>query len=124
MDDVRDGAEKNVEPVIESASATTSPDNANSGNGAYIVFALVAVLLLVLVSGLSSCASALTDVTWRNSGSYGWGGGYHHYLDDDYYIDWVDDLGDNHYDDWLDVLDDLGSYGHDTHYFSSWRAQR
>ena len=118
MEDMRDAAEKNVEPVIESASATTSPDNANSGNGAYVVFALVAVLLLVLVSGLSSCAGALSDVAWRNSGSYGWGGGYHHYLDEDY------DLDDDYFIDWVDDLDDLGLYGHDTHYFGSWRARR
>lgn len=113
MEDMRDAGEKNVEPVIESASATTSPDNANSGNGAYVVFAVVAVLLLVLVSGLSSCASALSDVAWRNAEAHSWGGNGYYYLDDDYY-----------YDDWIEILDELGGYGHDTHYFSSWRAAR
>ena len=112
MEDMRGAAEKNVEPVIESASATTSPDNANSGNGAYVVFAVVAVLLLVLVTGLSSCASALSDVAWRNAEARSWGGGGYYHLDDDYY------------DDWVDILDELGGYGHDTHYFGSWRAPR
>ena len=115
MEDMRDAAEKNVEPVIESASATTSPDNANSGNGAYVVFAVVAVLLLVLVSGLSSCASALSDVAWRNAEAHSWGGNGYYYLDD---------YHDEFNEDWLEILDELGDYGHDTHYFSSWRAPR
>ncbi|WP_058270273.1 hypothetical protein [Olsenella massiliensis] len=33
-------------PVIETASATTSPDNANSGSTAYIVAAIVSLLLI------------------------------------------------------------------------------
>ena len=113
MEDIRGAGEKNVEPVIESASATTSPDNANSGNGAYIVFVIVAALLVVLVTGLSSCASALSDVAWRNAEAHSWGGNGYYYLDDDYYDD-----------DWIEILDELGDYGHDTHYFSSWRAAR
>ena len=38
-----------AQPVIESASATTSPDNSSSGPAAYVIFAVgVAVLGLVL----------------------------------------------------------------------------
>ncbi|OFK24348.1 hypothetical protein [Olsenella sp. HMSC062G07] len=33
-------------PVIETASATTSPDNANSGSTVYIVAAIVSLLLI------------------------------------------------------------------------------
>ncbi len=42
-------------PIIETASATTSPDNARSGHMAYVI-ALIAILLLGLFgSGMSGC---------------------------------------------------------------------
>ena len=94
MDDSRTTAEKDLEPVIESASATTSPDNARSGNAAYIVFVVVAAVLLVLVSGISSCASALSDAAWQSSSGYGHGWVEYDYRDDDDWLDLLDELGD------------------------------
>lgn len=44
--------------VIETASATTSPDNANSGNTAYLIAAAGLVLAIMLSMSLGSCASA------------------------------------------------------------------
>ena len=49
-------------PIIESASATTDPENSNSGSGAYVVFLVVACLLLALVSSMSSCVGGLANV--------------------------------------------------------------
>lgn len=48
-------------PVVETASATTDPDNARSGPGAYVAFALAAALVALFVFGLSSCVAALGD---------------------------------------------------------------
>ena len=46
-------------PVIETASATTDPENSNSGPGAYVAFGVVAVILLLLVFVLTSTLSSL-----------------------------------------------------------------
>lgn len=110
MEDEKKGAQEGAEPaepVIESASATTSPENARSGNGAYVIFAVVAVLLIALVSALSSCAGILSDAAWRSVGarSWGYGGGQQQYWDQD--------------DTWLDLLDELELYGQDTYYLLS-----
>lgn len=48
-------------PVIETASATTDPDNARSGPGAYVAFAIAAALVALFVLGLSSCVAAVGD---------------------------------------------------------------
>jgi hypothetical protein len=45
-------------PVIESASATTSPDNANSGNTAYIVFGIAALVVTLLFFAFFNLMSA------------------------------------------------------------------
>ena len=131
MDDARD-AEKNAQPadapaqapadpVIESASATTSPDNARSGGAAYVVFAIVAALLLVVVSGLSSCTGAVADLAWRNTD--GRSRSFSYVMDPyghDYDIDYDYDL-----DDWIDLLDELELHGQDTTYlFSGARGAR
>lgn len=54
-------------PIIESASATTDPNNSKSGSGAYVVFLVVACLLLALVSSLSSCVGGLVNVAWETA---------------------------------------------------------
>lgn len=93
MDDEKTAADKGTEPVIESASATTDPENANSGNAAYVVFAVVAALMLVLVTGLSSCTRALSDVAWANADGSDWAWvGYAPELEVD---TWLDELGES-----------------------------
>ena len=49
-------------PIVESASATTDPDNSKSGATAYVVFLVVACLLLAFVSSLSSCVNGFADL--------------------------------------------------------------
>ncbi len=50
-----------AQPVIQSASATTSPDNSNSGPMAYVVTAIVLAVLLLLAGSLGSCATSVLD---------------------------------------------------------------
>lgn len=61
-DDKRGRADE-VQPgqTIETASATTSPDNAASGNGAYVLVAAVLLALLLLSSSVASCAGRLAE---------------------------------------------------------------
>lgn len=47
--------------TIETASATTSPDNTASGNGAYILVAAVLLALLLLSSSVASCTGRLAE---------------------------------------------------------------
>ncbi|WP_077598060.1 hypothetical protein [Olsenella urininfantis] len=54
-----DQADEAPEPVIESASATTSPDNMNSGNSAYVITAVGLGLVLLLCMGVAGCVSNL-----------------------------------------------------------------
>ena len=51
------GLATRVETPIETCSATTSPENVNSGLGAVIASAIVMVLLAVLVAGALSLIS-------------------------------------------------------------------
>ena len=60
-----------VDPVIESASATTSRDNANSGPAAYIIFFCALALLAVLTLGLSSCVSAVSKLALSGASHLG-----------------------------------------------------
>lgn len=48
-------------PIIESASGTTDPDNANSGSGAYVAFAVVAAIILMLTLFLTNFVGAIGD---------------------------------------------------------------
>lgn len=61
-DDKRARADE-VQPgqTIETASATTSPDNTASGNGAYVLVATVLLALLLLSSSVASCAGRLAE---------------------------------------------------------------
>lgn len=86
-------------PVIESASATTSPDNANSGPFAYVLTAVVVGVMLVVVTSLSSCASAIGQVAVNEVLD---GGGRHEGYDD-YLEDYVPYDLDHMFDD--DVVD-------------------
>ena len=58
--------------IIETASATTDPDNSNSGSVAYVLFGVVAVLMLLLVLLVTSIIGSLgtyvsTDIALNNS---------------------------------------------------------
>lgn len=81
--------------VVESASATTSPDNERSGAGAYLIFALGVGLLVLLVTGLTSCASSLTRVASVA-------------LEEDASVYYHDEWGDDLYDLYEDYLLDDG----------------
>lgn len=48
---------------IETASATTSPDNANSGNAAYLITVVALAVLLALSVGLSGCLGTLVGAS-------------------------------------------------------------
>lgn len=91
-------------PVIETASATTSPDNKDSGPFAYVLTAVVVGLLAPLMLGFSGCASSLGQVggAWSLRegplspyGSPGYEDELERYLDD-----WLDP------DDWPDLGQD------------------
>lgn len=95
------------QPVIESASATTSPDNANSGPFAYVVTAIAVALALAATSAVTGCVSALGQYALDGSGDWGYA------YDDPYLVD--DTLEDEYLDDLprhdLDELEEL--LGHD-----------
>ncbi len=44
--------------VIETASATTSPDNANSGNSAYLISAVALVVVMFFATSIGGCMSS------------------------------------------------------------------
>ena len=44
--------------IIETASATTSPDNANSGSRAYIITAVALLVFIILCTSICSCSAA------------------------------------------------------------------
>lgn len=46
-------------PIIETAGGTTDPDNANSGSGVYVLFAVVVALLILATFALASCVGAI-----------------------------------------------------------------
>ena len=76
-----------AERPIETASATTSPDNSNSGPFAYIVFGITLAVLMLTGFGVSSCSSIIVNEALQSSGN-DWGfesQRYEYDLDD---IDW------------------------------------
>jgi hypothetical protein len=93
-----DAASEDKPSYIESASATTNPDNVNSGVKAYVITAVAIVLLLALSVTMSSCMAAMgaiaakagsskyrvtgTDTGTTNTKKYD--------LDDDYDLDDID----------------------------------
>lgn len=53
---------------IESASATTNPDNANSGAKAYVIAAIAIVVLIGISIGIGSCAALVGRAAISSSG--------------------------------------------------------
>lgn len=90
-------------PVIESASATTDPANAQSGPFAYVVSALAVLLLVLLVSGFTGCAASVGRYALE-SGADAYGMGYQQRYEYEYEHDYTDDLED-FFDDVYDLLD-------------------
>lgn len=90
--------EARKQPVLESASATNSPDN-HSGVGPYIIVGIVLAVLVALALALCNLVEAAgTAIDWADdASSYGY--------DDRDYGD-LDDFFDN-----LDEFDGLGSSG-------------
>lgn len=89
--------------VIESASATTDPANAESGPFAYVVSALAVLLLVLLVSGFTGCAASVGRYALE-SGADAYGMGYQQRYEYEYEDDYTDDLED-FFDDVYDLLD-------------------
>jgi len=58
---------------IESASATTNPDNANSGAKAYVIAAIAIVVLIGISIGIGSCAALVGRAAYASRGSLGSG---------------------------------------------------
>ena len=59
---------------IESASATTNPDNANSGAKAYVIAAIAIVVLIGISIGIGSCAALVgSRAVYASRGSLGSG---------------------------------------------------
>ncbi len=58
---------------IESASATTNPDNANSGAKAYVIAAIAIVVLIGISIGIGSCAALVGRAVYASRGSLGSG---------------------------------------------------
>lgn len=75
--------------VIETASATTSPDNSNSGHFAYIVAGVTFAVVLLMGLGCAGCASLFLNVAAQEYSSYGSHG---RRIDDFVYDEDVDDL--------------------------------
>lgn len=92
-----------TQPVIESASATTSPDNANSGPFAYVVTAIAVALALAVASAITGCVSALGQYALGGSGDWGYAYEDTYLVDDTFEDDYLDDLP--HHD--LDGLEEL-----------------
>lgn len=53
---------------IETASATTSPDNASSGAAAYVIAAVTFALLLATAFGINSCTAQVTEIALEEYG--------------------------------------------------------
>ncbi len=80
-------------PLIETASATTSPTNSNSGNLAFIIAGIAVALNLIFGLGMSGCMALIGSVVEEDAGSYS----YHYYDSYDY------DTDDFFNDDELDL---------------------
>ena len=77
--------DEDKQPVLESASATTSQDN-RSGVGAYVIVAAVLMVLVALALTLCNVLEVVgTSIDWADPNTYS--------FDDDDYDDLLDDLG-------------------------------
>ena len=105
---------------IESASATTNPDNANSGAKAYVIAAIAIVVLIGISIGIGSCAALVGRAAYASRGSLGSGlTSRPKSIDlDDYDLDDLDlddlDLDDYDYDHGFGGTDPDRLYGDDS----------
>ena len=77
--------DEDKQPVLESASATTSQDN-RSGVAAYVIVAVVLMVLVALALTLCNVLEVVgTSIDWEDPNTYS--------FDDDDYDDLLDDLG-------------------------------
>lgn len=91
--------------VIESASATTSPDNAHSGPFAYIFTAIILVVSVILASllgsGLASTVANSAIAVAPETRDRGM----------NYQYDYFDNFGDEYLEDLEDIEELLRVYG-------------
>ena len=100
--DATDAEKRAKAPVIESASATTSPDN-NSGKWPYVLVAVVLAALVALSLALANAAQVIgTAIAEDYSGYDGYG-----------YNERDDSNGYDDFEDFLDDLDGNGATDHD-----------
>lgn len=93
--------------IVETASATTSPDNSNSGPFAYIITAVVLGLLLIFSLAVGGCSSFLLGTVVQQ-----YANGSASYMQQDF--NYYDDLNnyDNDWQQWMEQYEnDL--YGND-----------
>lgn len=91
-------------PIVETASATTSPDNARSGNSAYFIAILAIAVLGLVGTAISGCVSMVSG--FLEEEYYGYGPtAYEQMLDErlderdyDDFDDYINDYFDNLYD--------------------------
>ena len=90
--------EERPERVIETASATTSPDNAKSGSFAFIIAAVAIAVSLLFGGAIAGCLSLASELIIETYSSVptpnnieGYEQYYDNYLDDTYDFDGRDD---------------------------------
>ncbi len=103
MDSVGGWQDDHREQVIETASATTSPDNARSGHMAYIIAAIAVGALALFGMGISGCMSLAADIVAEDFEEY-----HDSYIEEPYYDNDLDDL----LNDWEDL--DLENWDEDS----------
>lgn len=114
-------------PVIESASATTSPDN-HSGPGAYVIvaicLAIIIALSLALANTLGEVLSEVADMVAEEYPDEEWDfDELDHYFDDDTHSTDVDLTADNIFDTRIGCADEsVNSYVYASDYDGSQQA--
>lgn len=114
-------------PVIESASATTSPDN-HSGPGAYVIvaicLAIIIALSLALANTLGEVLSEVADMVAEEYPDEEWDfDELDHYFDDDTHSTDVDLTADNIFDTRIACADEsVNSYVYASDYDGSQQA--
>lgn len=101
MDSVGGWQDDRHERVIETASATTSPDNAQSGHMAYIIAAIAVGVLILFGMGLSGCMSLVAEIVSDDHNAN------QHYVEEPFFDEDFDDLMNDWGDDWDTDWDDL-----------------
>ena len=114
-------------PVIESASATTSPDN-HSGPGAYVILAIGLALIiassLVLANTFGEVLSEVADIVAEEYPDEEWDlDELDHYFDDDTHSTDADLTADNIFETRIDCADEsVNSYVYASDYDGSQQA--